>query len=106
MTIEERQRPSKTLSREHVTLTVVNLLGRWVAVLIDGAMPAGSHQVRFDAGRLAGGVYLYGLHAGGYSQARMAWFQVQTGKNPANFHEGKAGVRWIFCVSVLILEST
>ena len=44
-----------------VRLTVHDLLGREVAVLVDGVRPAGHHQVRFDASAEASGLYLYTL---------------------------------------------
>lgn len=45
-------------------LSVYDLLGREVAVLADGEMPAGRHAVTFDGSRLASGVYLYRLQSG------------------------------------------
>jgi hypothetical protein len=42
-------------------LVVYDLLGRTVAVLRDGVLPAGRHSATFDAGGLASGVYLYRL---------------------------------------------
>jgi hypothetical protein len=48
-----------------VTLSVYDVLGREVAVLVDGPMTAGSHSVTFDATGLPSGVYLVALeHAG------------------------------------------
>jgi len=47
-----------------VSLTVYNLQGQRVAVLVDGMRQAGSHQVTFDASHLASGIYLYRLQAG------------------------------------------
>jgi uncharacterized protein (DUF2141 family) len=48
----------------NVSLTVHDLLGRKVAVLLDGHKDAGSHQVRWDASAFPTGVYFCRLHAG------------------------------------------
>jgi len=45
-------------------LSIHNLLGQEVARLADGPLPAGSHQVRWDATRHASGLYLAVLQAG------------------------------------------
>jgi hypothetical protein len=42
-------------------LTVVDLLGRQVAVLADGLLEAGEHAYSFNATNLASGVYIYRL---------------------------------------------
>jgi hypothetical protein len=47
-----------------VRLAVFDVLGRRVATLVDGVMPAGRHETRFDATGLASGLYLYTLDAG------------------------------------------
>ena len=44
-----------------VRLAVYDLLGREVQVLADGRMTAGRHEVRFEAGALPSGTYLYRL---------------------------------------------
>ena len=49
---------------EHVHLVVVDVTGRVVATLVDGAQAAGHHTVRFDASGLPSGVYLYRMTAG------------------------------------------
>jgi photosystem II stability/assembly factor-like uncharacterized protein len=49
-----------------VLLQVFDLLGREVATLADGRMAAGSYSVRWDAGGLASGVYLYRLQTEGF----------------------------------------
>ncbi|GAB5519967.1 MAG: hypothetical protein RhofKO_22180 [Rhodothermales bacterium] len=45
----------------YITLTVYDLLGREVQVLVDGALPAGRHTAVFEAGDLASGTYVYRL---------------------------------------------
>ncbi|MFB3133087.1 MAG: T9SS type A sorting domain-containing protein, partial [Rhodothermales bacterium] len=53
-----------------VRLTVYDLLGRAVATLVDGAMPAGRHQAVFDAAGLPSGLYLYRIEMGDFRAAR------------------------------------
>jgi hypothetical protein len=53
-----------------VNLRVYDLLGREVAVLVDEQKPAGVYEVRFDAGGLASGTYIYRLTAGHYAVSR------------------------------------
>jgi chitinase len=48
-----------------VRLTVTNLLGQEVAVLINGVLQSGRHVVRFDGSTLPGGAYLARLESGG-----------------------------------------
>ncbi len=47
--------------RAEITLRVYDLLGREITTLVDGLQEAGLHEAVFDAGSLAGGVYLYQL---------------------------------------------
>jgi hypothetical protein len=47
-----------------VTLAVYNTLGQRVAVLVRETQERGIHQVNFDGGALASGVYFYRLQAG------------------------------------------
>ncbi len=55
-----------SLQSSHVTrLTVYDVLGREVAVLVNETMPVGSHTVNFDASNITSGVYIYKLEAGG-----------------------------------------
>ena len=46
-------------------LTVFDLLGRAVAVLLDQALAPGAHETRFEAARLPAGVYFYRLESAG-----------------------------------------
>jgi hypothetical protein len=54
-------------TREHVILNVYTILGRKVRTLVNGTLPAGSHEVTFHAEHLSSGLYLYRL--------KTKWFQ-------------------------------
>ena len=49
---------------ERVTLTVHDLLGRTVALLVDEIQAAGEHRVQWNAASLSSGSYIYTLRAG------------------------------------------
>ena len=51
-------------------LTVYDIEGREVAVLVDESRKAGNHEVRFNSEGLASGIYFYRLHAGEFAAAR------------------------------------
>jgi hypothetical protein len=53
-----------------VKLIVYDMLGREVAVLLNGRKEAGRHVVTFDGSGLASGVYLYRMHAGSYVETK------------------------------------
>lgn len=53
-----------------VTITVFSMIGQRVTVLVDGELPAGRHEVRFDAASLPSGVYFYTMRAGNFVQHR------------------------------------
>jgi Secretion system C-terminal sorting domain len=50
-------------ANSYVVLKVYDVLGREVATLVNGRQRAGSYTVKFDAGRLSSGVYIYKLVA-------------------------------------------
>lgn len=53
-----------------VKLTIYDLLGREVAVLVNERKAPGSYTVNFDGSRLASGIYLYRLTAGSLLQSK------------------------------------
>ncbi len=53
-----------------VRLTVFDVRGRAVAVLTEGSLPAGTHEVRWDARDQASGLYFYRLEAPGFQETR------------------------------------
>jgi hypothetical protein len=58
--------PEEALTR----LSVYTLLGQHVATLVNTVLPAGHQSVTFDASALAGGMYLYRLEAGTFTQVK------------------------------------
>jgi hypothetical protein len=67
--------PSTTIgytlpSASYVRLSVSTPLGDEVTQLVNAFQGAGYHQVRFDAGNLASGVYFYRITAGRFSQTK------------------------------------
>lgn len=53
-----------------VTLEVLDMLGRRVALLVDGEQAPGSYTVSFDGQELSSGMYIYRLSAGSQSMTR------------------------------------
>ncbi len=72
------RRQDRSARCHDVKLTVYDLLGREVAVLVNERKPAGSYEISFDANGLASGVYYYRLtarptdggQAGAFTQSR------------------------------------
>lgn len=54
----------------NVTLEIFNSAGQRVALLVDAAQDAGTHEVTFDAHSLASGAYFYRLQAGEYHETK------------------------------------
>jgi hypothetical protein len=58
--------PSTTISfsiptEQKVTLTIFDVLGQEVVILVDGVLPAGQHSLQWQAKNMASGIYLYQL---------------------------------------------
>lgn len=53
-----------------VRLSIFNLLGQEVAVLVDDVLPAGRHQAQWGARQWASGIYLVTLEVGGRQETR------------------------------------
>ena len=51
-------------SRNDVRISVYNMLGQEIAVLVDGTLSAGTHTVSFNATSLSSGIYFYTLQSG------------------------------------------
>ncbi len=67
--------PSTTITfsiaeREEVKLDVYDVLGRRFAALINKTLPAGEHEVKFNAENLCSGVCFYNVRAGEYINTR------------------------------------
>jgi hypothetical protein len=67
--------PSTTIKYElpkssDVRLSVYDILGREVSVLVNERREAGVHEVKFEGSNLASGVYFYRLQAGTYMETR------------------------------------
>ena len=54
----------------HVKIVIYNVLGQKVATLVDGFKPAGFHIIKFNASRLASGIYLYRIQTEGFSKVK------------------------------------
>lgn len=66
--------PSTTISytlvrTEWVRLRVFDINGRLVKTLVDANQPLGTHEITFEAGELASGVYLYNLETTSYRKS-------------------------------------
>jgi len=67
--------PTTTITYElpkssHVRVSVYDILGREVSVLVNERRDAGVHEVKFDGSGLSSGVYLYRLTAGSFVETR------------------------------------
>ncbi|HDQ44149.1 MAG TPA: T9SS type A sorting domain-containing protein, partial [bacterium] len=53
-----------------VTLTIHNILGQEIARLADGVVPAGQHEIVWDARNQAGGIYICRIESRGFTATR------------------------------------
>jgi hypothetical protein len=51
-------------------LKIFDILGREIKTLVNEQKPAGTYEIKFDAGQLSSGVYFYRLSAGSYIQTK------------------------------------
>lgn len=54
----------------NVSLTVFNLVGQEISVLVNEKQSAGNYEVEFDASDLTSGVYLYKLQINGFTSVK------------------------------------
>ena len=54
----------------HVTLKIYNILGNEIETLVNEYQKTGSHMIKFNASRLASGIYIYTINTNGFSASR------------------------------------
>ncbi len=54
----------------HAKIRIFDMLGREVAVLVDGIKPAGEHRVTWQPSALTAGIYFYSLEVNGFRETR------------------------------------
>jgi hypothetical protein len=57
-------------TKSHVRLSVFNMLGQEIAVVLDGQKEAGSYSVQFNAAHLTSSVYFYRMETGSFFATR------------------------------------
>ena len=57
-------------STEYVTVKVFGITGEEIETLMQGEVPAGQHEIYWQASHLASGVYIYSLQAGNFRESR------------------------------------
>lgn len=56
--------------KELVTLTIYDLLGRRIDILVNDEKSAGQYELKFNASKYASGIYVYTISAGEFYEAR------------------------------------
>ncbi len=54
----------------HVTLTVYDILGKQIAVLVNKVQAAGNYQIQFNSSNFASGTYIYELRSGSFIDSK------------------------------------
>jgi hypothetical protein len=62
--------PVQAQGRKHAVVTVHDMLGRRVALLLDGEVPSSGSMLRFDGSGLSRGVYTVLLRSGAFTETR------------------------------------
>ncbi len=62
--------PANGRGNQYVILSVYDVLGREVAILVNEEKPAGEYEVEFNSESLASGVYFYNLSSGTFSKSK------------------------------------
>jgi len=62
------------MEQQHVRLSVYDVTGRLIAVLVNQQQSPGDYQVNWDAGQLSSGVYIYRLESAGQTLSRTMTF--------------------------------
>ena len=60
----------KLLQSSIVTLSILNILGEEIDVLVSDRLPAGAYSYQWNATKFASGLYLYRLETEGYRETR------------------------------------
>lgn len=58
------------LKQEQARLSIYNVLGKEIATVVNGTLPAGVNTFNFDAANLSSGTYIYKLETESFVQAR------------------------------------
>jgi len=55
---------------ETVEIDVYNAIGQWIKTLLNQKLPAGQHELEFNASDLASGLYYYRISAGDFTDIK------------------------------------
>jgi len=60
---------------EFVTIVLYAITGKKIETLVEGKIPAGQHELQWNANGLASGIYIYRMRAGSFSESRKMIYQ-------------------------------